>query len=187
MVHHFYHLDYPHISPAPSNSRPSEEPKIVDKEVRDTPRHVSTKKKTKTVQKTLIRPDPNFVIHARVYAIAEKYGIPGLKALALKKFEDETAWHWNTDDFLHAVEEVYTSTVEHDRNMRNIVLKTMDKHAVLLDKEEMQKTIKGLDLPFDLLMYQRRRVREGLARNKDWNWAEPAEAPAEEAPAAALY
>ncbi len=51
------------------------------------------------------------VAHAKVYTLAEKYLIRGLKAVALRRFKASAAHSWlDIDDFLQAIYEVYTST-----------------------------------------------------------------------------
>lgn len=112
----------------------------------------------KKKKKGKIRAPPNLTIHARVYALGEKYGVRGLKALALEKFKKETDIHWSSDDFLRAAQEVYTSTIDHDRPMRDAVVETITKHPDLLDKEQVQDVVKSLELSFDLLM----QFRKGL-------------------------
>lgn len=95
----------------------------------------------------------NILIHAKVYTLSKKYGVEGLKALALEKFEDEAQQKWATDDFLQAAKEVYTSVLDDgDRGMRDVITGTLYEHPELLDKDETQKVIRGLELGFDLLM-----------------------------------
>ena len=98
---------------------------------------------------------PNMIIHAKVYAIAEKYGIQGLKSTAISKFENEARKFWETDEFLQAVTEIYTSTVDIDRGLRDVVVRTFDEHRVLLDGPSALAAIQDIDLPFDLLKYLR--------------------------------
>ena len=96
---------------------------------------------------------PNLVIHARLYSLAEKYGILGLKAVALEKFQNELSQHWNTDDFLQAAEIVYTSTVDDDRAMRDVVVKTFYEHKALLNKQQALDCLHWVDgLAYDLVI-----------------------------------
>lgn len=77
------------------------------------------------------------VLHARIYAVAEKYMVDGLKAVAMEKFEKATASGWNKHDFLEAARETYTSTIDSDKGLRDIVVKVFHAHKLsLLDKEE---------------------------------------------------
>jgi hypothetical protein len=59
-------------------------------------------------------PPANLSLHAKVYALGEKYGIEHLKLFAIQKFEAEVESHLQSKDFLLAIEEAYTSTVEED-------------------------------------------------------------------------
>ncbi|KAF4441179.1 speckle-type poz protein [Fusarium austroafricanum] len=100
---------------------------------------------------------PNLCLHAKVYTLGEKYGVDDLKELALHKFHAEAQHHWQSDDFLHAIREVYTSTIDEDRALRDVVVEAIDAHLELLDQPKCQESIKDLRLCFDLLMYSRRR------------------------------
>jgi hypothetical protein len=92
-----------------------------------------------------------------VYALAEKYDIQGLKALALRKFKDTAVEHWATEDFLRAAREAYMSTIEADRGLRDQVVAILHEHAELLSKKETQDVLKELGmLAHDLLMYTHR-------------------------------
>ncbi|KAJ4078454.1 hypothetical protein BFJ70_g16191 [Fusarium oxysporum] len=51
-----------------------------------------------------ISPTPNLCLHAKVYALEEKYDINDLKGLALNKFHAEAQHHRQSDD-LHAIRE----------------------------------------------------------------------------------
>jgi hypothetical protein len=97
-------------------------------------------------------PPANLSLHAKVYALGEKYGIEHLKLFAIQKFEAEVESHLQSKDFLMAIEEAYTSTVEEDRGLRDVVVKTMKKHKYLLKKLSVQAIVKSTQLGFDLLM-----------------------------------
>jgi hypothetical protein len=57
----------------------------------------------------------------REYAIAEKYGIKDLKALALTRFSAWLKSNWNHPEFYSVVEEAYNSTPSNDRDIRDLV------------------------------------------------------------------
>ncbi|CAG9996907.1 unnamed protein product [Clonostachys byssicola] len=94
----------------------------------------------------------HLVLHAQVYALAEKYDVSGLKALAATKFKCEVDIHWNSEDFMLALKEVYNSTVDHDRMLRDIVVQAVSLHLQLLESKPFQDAIKGLDFSYDLLI-----------------------------------
>ncbi|KAL7269475.1 hypothetical protein RUND412_007864, partial [Rhizina undulata] len=64
----------------------------------------------------------HFIIYPRVYAIEDLWDIPGLKELSCKvRFEDQLAAHWINDTFVYAVREVYSSTADNDRKLRDLL------------------------------------------------------------------
>jgi hypothetical protein len=97
-------------------------------------------------------PPSNLCLHAKVYALGEKYGIWLLKVFALRSFEAEVESHLQSKDFLLAIEEAYTSTIEEDRRLRDVIVKTMKKHKDLLKKPSVQAIVKSTQLGYDLLM-----------------------------------
>lgn len=106
-------------------------------------------------------PSPSsLVVHAKVYALSKKYSINGLKLLALEKFRIEADQDWDTGDFLLAAKEVYTSTSAADQDIRDAVTTIVYEHPEILDRDETQELIKGLDLGFDVL--KRVRVKGGF-------------------------
>ncbi|KAF3397016.1 hypothetical protein DPV78_008324 [Talaromyces pinophilus] len=97
-------------------------------------------------------PSPSsLVTHAKVYALSKRYNIHGLKLLALEKFRTEADQDWDTGDFLLAAKEVYTSTSAADQDIREAVTTIVYQHPEILDRDETQELIKGLDLGFDVL------------------------------------
>ncbi|KAI9672634.1 MAG: hypothetical protein M1831_000069 [Alyxoria varia] len=88
--------------------------------------------------------ESEFLVHARVYALAEKYGIHGLKALAKAKFETLSSESWDDPGFLDAVEEVYTTTIEQDRGLRDVILQVFRKHPDLVYRLDVQDAVKDV-------------------------------------------
>ncbi|KAF4946278.1 hypothetical protein FGADI_11304 [Fusarium gaditjirri] len=97
-------------------------------------------------------PSANLHLHAKVYALGEKYGIKPLKQLALRKFESEAQYHLHSNDFLQAMREAYTSTVEADRPLRDAVVAILRRNKDLLKKDPLKEVLKETALGFDLLM-----------------------------------
>lgn len=95
----------------------------------------------------------SLIKHAKVFAMAIKYQVDGLRALALQKFQQAALHEWNSDDFAQVVHIVYTSTPDHVRELRGIVATTIYDHfRDLKDKEELEVVISGLgDLSYSLL------------------------------------
>lgn len=99
-----------------------------------------------------------FLTHAKVYALAEKYLIHGLKAVALRQFKAAAACSPDITDFLPAMEEVYTSTMEDDRGLRDVIVETLCKHSRWLDKEDVQDVVQRLGaLTYDVVIHLRRK------------------------------
>ncbi|KLU84725.1 hypothetical protein MAPG_03764 [Magnaporthiopsis poae ATCC 64411] len=98
-------------------------------------------------------------IHAKVYAIAEKYGVVGLKTVSHRKFEAALAkTDRNQDNLIKAAREAYESTVETDRRLRDAVAAHFYTYSLILDKKEVQDLLKEVPmLAYDLLMLMHRR------------------------------
>ncbi|KAH6623783.1 BTB/POZ protein [Chaetomium tenue] len=153
MLHFFYYFDYP-------------EPPRVHDEVSETPHGAGPASvegpgpvELPPAADGLPQPGPpvvtvpNLTLHAKVYALGVKYHIQGLKSRTLKKFNTEAQAHWNTNEFVRAVERVYASTACGDRGMRDAVIDTIHQHSSILDKESMQTLVKReVQLCFGLMM-----------------------------------
>ncbi|KAI0130419.1 hypothetical protein BJ170DRAFT_620108 [Xylariales sp. AK1849] len=139
-----YSIEQEQFEPVPPSENGAEQP---------------IKKKGKKKKKSVVSPSPqvssNLVVHAKIYALASKFCIQGLKILSAEKFKTEVESCWDSDDFLSAAQQVYTSTDAQDRTMRDAVLSVLKQHTELLDRKQVQDVIKGLELSFDLLMHLR--------------------------------
>jgi len=82
------------------------------------------------------------VVHAKVYAIAEQYGIQRLKSLAKKKFAAQVAYHRNSDEFAESLREVYETTIETDRGLRDIVIQTFRQFPELAQRKDVADAVK---------------------------------------------
>jgi hypothetical protein len=80
--------------------------------------------------------------HARVYAIAEKYGIKGLKTLARSKFAAQIAQHFCSNEFAPSLAEVYESTVDSDRGLRDIVIQTFRSHPDIATRDDVEDVVR---------------------------------------------
>lgn len=98
------------------------------------------------------------LLHARVSALAECYGIPELKQLALSKFKAATPPRWldieDVPGFLAVVREVYTSTRDSDVNLRAAVANIFHEHTkqLLRIKEARNLLVEHGALGRDLLL-----------------------------------
>lgn len=100
--------------------------------------------------------DSNLLTHTRVYALAEKYGIPALKSLSKHKFECQMACFYDSPEFADAVEEVYCSTIDSDRGLRDVVLQAFRSHPQLASTQDVFAVIKRTpNLAFELWKVER--------------------------------
>jgi hypothetical protein len=67
-------------------------------------------------------------IHADMYALGDKYQVTGLQHLAAMKFKASLAYHWDSPDFITAVQTVYSSTPDSNRVLRDIVVQAFKDH-----------------------------------------------------------
>ncbi|KAK3719921.1 hypothetical protein LTR37_004044 [Vermiconidia calcicola] len=100
---------------------------------------------------------PCLALHARMYTAGHKYGIEGLKKLALDKFKIQLTRHWDSEELAEAIHIVYNTTPASDKEMREAVADTLDWHSRLLDKPEMEIAIMEINgLAYELLKRSRR-------------------------------
>ena len=100
--------------------------------------------------------DSNLLNHTRVYALAEKYDVPALKELARSKFEMAMACFYDSPEFADAIEEVYCSTIDSDRGLRDIVLQAFRTHPQLASTQDVYNVIKHTpSLAFELWKVER--------------------------------
>jgi transcriptional accessory protein Tex/SPT6 len=158
MIHYLYHLDYPRwdgaVLATSENPLPCElvlkvgDPSIVFYA------HLKKKERKKLRRNKL-------TLYAKIYSLGEKYGIQGLKALSLSEFQKEVEDPWNMQDFIYAVKEVFTSTVEGDRGLRDVIVQAIVEHPDLLDEEQLRDVVKSCGLCFELMIRFRDRLRGG--------------------------
>ncbi|KAI7153323.1 hypothetical protein KC349_g8457 [Hortaea werneckii] len=72
--------------------------------------------------------DDGAIMHAKVYALGSKYQIPSLQSASLKKFEEAANLAWDTDEFVHAVHLVHSTTPDSDKGLRNITASVILEH-----------------------------------------------------------
>ncbi|CAI6302774.1 unnamed protein product [Periconia digitata] len=80
----------------------------------------------------------DLLIHAKLYEIADKYDIQGLKELVTEKFEEACTLSWNTKSFPLAAHHAFVSTPESDKGLRDIIVSTFSAHMELLKKPEVE-------------------------------------------------
>ena len=155
MIQYFYSLDY-HTSMGKQDQ---------DNESNELQSCTEEMESIRLSENTTLKPMPtistaysDLVIHGKVYALAEKYAVDGLKALALQKFKTAASQEWASKDMLEAAQLAYSSTVESDRGLRDAVVAAIYSKRNLLDEEEAQDVLQSVGmLSYDLLMYFHRR------------------------------
>ncbi|KAF3011103.1 hypothetical protein E8E13_011339 [Curvularia kusanoi] len=91
------------------------------------------------------------VTHAKVYAIAEKYGIAGLKSLARSKFSYQIPMHLDSPEFADACQEAYESTFHTDRGLRDVIIQTFRTNPDLSMRGDVEAVVRETpDLAFEL-------------------------------------
>ncbi|QGI70651.1 hypothetical protein CEK26_002985 [Fusarium fujikuroi] len=157
MVYYFYNLDlagYPYI---PEDGNFVEE-KLSKTEYGDEEKQLLESRGHRFVGRRKVKgqvlklgarigPSSNLRLFAKVYALGEKYGIPGLKTIAVGKFKTLAKAYAQTEDFKFAAQEVYTSTIDQDRGLRDVVVKTVEENLGLLNHEAFAAFAKGKSSP----------------------------------------
>jgi len=100
--------------------------------------------------------ESNLLTHSRVYALAEKYDIPSLKDVARAKFEIAMACFYDSPEFADAIDEVYCTTIDTDRGLRDVVLQAFRNHPQLATTQDVFNVIKHTpSLAFELWKIER--------------------------------
>ncbi|KAL6703611.1 hypothetical protein ACN47E_009471 [Coniothyrium glycines] len=78
------------------------------------------------------------LLHAKMYELADKYDVIGLKVLAKEKFERACGHFWNASCFGTAAHHAFSTTPEADQGLRRIISTTISKHMELIEKPEVK-------------------------------------------------
>ncbi|KAH7205571.1 hypothetical protein BKA60DRAFT_578561 [Fusarium oxysporum] len=82
------------------------------------------------------------MFHAKVYQIADKYGIEALKRLSGTKFRASIDENWKTDDFPVAIAFAYTTTPPEDRGLRDITVQVaFNNIGTLMSRDAFCETL----------------------------------------------
>jgi hypothetical protein len=102
--------------------------------------------------------DQDLNIHAKIYALAEKYFVKGLKAQSYEKFEKCWKDSFAGKSFYEAVNIVFTTTPDTDTGLRDLAAKCVsdEKRKYFLDANlDLRKVLKEIpDLAFMVLSYE---------------------------------
>jgi hypothetical protein len=78
------------------------------------------------------------LLHAKMYEYADKYDVLGLKGLAIEKFSRSCKHFWNKDEFSLAAHHIFSTTVDEDKGLRDIVSATISAHMELVKKPQVK-------------------------------------------------
>ncbi|KAM6506760.1 hypothetical protein FALCPG4_018589 [Fusarium falciforme] len=110
------------------------------------------------------------VLHAKVYALAEKYEVSGLKEMAQRCFQIvSNCGGCCSEEFAQACEFVYTTTIDSDRGLRDVVVQALHENPRAIDEEHIQRAMRLQPrLPYDLVLYGRGKEakREKASRSR---------------------
>ncbi|KAF2440071.1 hypothetical protein P171DRAFT_489849 [Karstenula rhodostoma CBS 690.94] len=84
----------------------------------------------------------DLLTHARMYAIADRLLVTGLKALAAAEFRLACLHFWKEPEFGLAAEYVFLSTPDEDKSLRSLVCKTIAEHSELVKDEKVDYLLK---------------------------------------------
>jgi hypothetical protein len=94
----------------------------------------------------------DMVTHAKMYEMADKYDISGLKQLCIEKYKQTCIVFWDDLKFAESAYHVYSTTPTRDKGLRNIVCKIISLHMQLLKKPEIEDLMNEFNgLAFGLL------------------------------------
>lgn len=79
----------------------------------------------------------DLLLHAKMYEIGDKYEVVGLKDLVMDKFKASCKHFWSTPSFAVAARHAFSTTVEDDKGLRDIVSATISEQLELVDNPEV--------------------------------------------------
>ncbi|KAI8938336.1 hypothetical protein NX059_005987 [Plenodomus lindquistii] len=104
--------------------------------------------------------------HSKLYEIADKYNVTGLKELAKEKFWRASARFWDDPAFAVAAHHAFSTTPDHDKGLRDIISKTIAYHT----KEMVKKReIEALLTEFNGLAFGLLKACVDLGEVRVWN------------------
>lgn len=82
----------------------------------------------------LTRPSSQLLTHAKMYELADKYEVVGLKELSKEKFSRGCKHFWDTPAFPIAARHAFSTTSEKDNGLRCCVSQTIASNMQLIRK-----------------------------------------------------
>ncbi|KNG50713.1 hypothetical protein DDE82_003395 [Stemphylium lycopersici] len=90
---------------------------------------------------TIQGPPDQLITHAKMYEIADKYNVTGLKELVKEKFNRACQNFWDDANFAIAAHHAFSTTPETDKGLRDVVSKTIAEHMEALVKKPEVETL----------------------------------------------
>lgn len=126
MVEYFYHFDYAN-----------------DCDVGDTAASSATAAVAPRSGSSLA--SVSMVEHAKVFAMAVKYQVDGLRDLAVTKFSEAVEENWDRDDFAYTVFLTYNTTADDVTGIRRVVADTLYEHFdALKDNDAVESVVRNI-------------------------------------------
>lgn len=93
------------------------------------------------------------LIHSQMYALADKYNVPGLKELAGKKFRPACNAFWEGDDLMIAAEHAFTTTMDNDMGLRGCIKEVLMAHKGIVAQPNVKKFLASQpELMYEILL-----------------------------------
>ncbi|KAL1586300.1 hypothetical protein WHR41_05568 [Cladosporium halotolerans] len=159
MVEYFYHLDYPRPKDSTTSTKSTRQS---TKKLRYShPTWDSSGQETPPQAFDAEQPNVNLMQHAKLFAMAVKYQIDGLRHLTTQKFKEAVATQWSHEDFAHTIHIVYNSTAEDVTELREIVADAVHAHfEELQERPGVEASMRSIAaLTYGLLTRSRERNR----------------------------
>ena len=83
----------------------------------------------------------DLLLHAKMYEIADKYDVSGLKILSREKFSRSCIKYWDHGVFPIAFEYALSSTPDKDQGLREVLCRTIVAHTTLLDQATTERIL----------------------------------------------
>jgi hypothetical protein len=103
----------------------------------------------------------SMIFNAKMYQIADKYGISTLKRYARGKFSISIEEGWKDIDFPNAVGLAYNTTPPSDRGLRDaVVVTSLERFDALMERDDFNtELVSNADFAVDIIRFQRERFR----------------------------
>ncbi|KAI8648945.1 BTB/POZ domain containing protein [Fusarium sp. Ph1] len=108
-----------------------------------------------TTSAELSSPDDNeLMLHFQVYMVAKYFLIDQLVDIALQRFESKSRSEWDSKLLTKCIQDVYDSTTEDDRQVRNVILDLTRRYQTSLRDESNFRDLlrQGGDFVLDLVV-----------------------------------